>query len=211
MDDKKWRATNTYNVLNEISPKEIRFLSATDPFQLLISVILTAQTTDAQVENIATNLFTKYPTAEKLADADIDDVIEIIRSTGFHTTKAKNIIATSQKIIEEFKGKVPLTMKELTSLNGVGRKSASVILGQIGNMAAIIVDTHFKRVVQRVGLTEENDPTKIEKEVALLLPEEKHYRYSMIVNYHGREICHARKPKCSICPIATYCRSYPIT
>lgn len=208
---KEEQALKTYEVLDKISPKVITFLSPNDPFKLLISVIMSAQTTDAQVEKVIGPLFELYPTATHLANADIEKVKEIIKSTGFYSVKAKNIIATSKMIVSTFNNKVPLTMEELTTLNGVGRKSANVILGQIANKAAIIVDTHFSRVARRIGLTKQTDPTKIEQEVAKLLPAKYHYRYSMIINNHGRAICFARKPNCYECPISEYCNSFPIT
>jgi endonuclease-3 len=207
---KQQRAEKTYIVLDAISPEVISFLDANEPFQLLISVIMSAQTTDRQVNEVTKTLFSLYKDAASLAEADFETVVEIIRSTGYYNVKAKNIIKTAQVIRDEFNGKVPLTMQELIKLPGVGRKSASVILGQIGNLPAIIVDTHFSRVVRRVGLTEEKDPTKIEYAIASLLPEERHYRYSMIINRHARIICHARKPLCYECPIAPYCLSFPL-
>ena len=204
------RASNTYRVLDAISRAEISFLEQTEPFKLLISVILSAQTTDRQVNEIAGDLFQKYPDAQSLAKATLTEVKALIHSTGFYNTKTKNIVGTAQKLVDEFNGEVPLEMDRLLSLPGVGRKTANVILGQIGGKPAIIVDTHFSRVVRRIGLTEQRASDLIEKEVARLLPPAYHYRYSMTVNLHGREICFALKPLCSICPIAQWCRSYPI-
>lgn len=204
------RATETYAILNRISPAVISFLSQSDPFKLLISVIMSAQTTDRQVNEVATVLFEKYPTPKALGNANIEIVKDIIRSTGFFNTKAKNIIGTANALVERFNSQVPLTMEELVSLPGVGRKTASVIIGQIAQQPAIIVDTHFARVVRRIGLTAMKDPIEIEKEVAKLLPPSHHYRYSMTVNLHGRQTCHARKPFCYICPVAEWCESFPI-
>ena len=204
------RAAQTYQILNRLSPANISFLTRTDSFQLLISVIMSAQTTDRQVNEVASVLFERYPTPQDLAQADIESVKTIIRSTGFYNTKAKNIIGTAKDLVERFNATVPLEMKDLITLPGVGRKTANVIIGQIAQKPAIIVDTHFARVVQRVGLTTSKDPEGIEKEVAKLLPPQQHYRYSMTVNLHGRQICHARKPLCFICPIAQWCASFPI-
>lgn len=206
----KERALNTYRVLNEISPPIISFLEQREPYQLLISVILSAQTTDRQVNEIAGELFKRFPTPLELSLAQVEEVIPYIRSTGFFNTKAKNIVGTAKKLVENFKGEVPLTMEELLTLPGVGRKTANVILGQLAALPAIIVDTHFARVVRWVGLTTKSESDVIEREVAKLLPPAHHYRYSMVVNLHGREICHARKPLCHICPIAQWCKSYPI-
>ncbi|NLA92890.1 MAG: endonuclease III [Spirochaetales bacterium] len=206
----KERALNTYRVLNEISPPTITFLAESEPYQLLISVILSAQTTDRQVNEIAKELFTRFPTPLSLAQATVEEVIPYIRSTGFFNTKAKNIVGTAKKLVENFAGEVPLTMEELLTLPGVGRKTANVIIGQLAVKPAIIVDTHFARVVRRIGLTTKKESDLIERAVAKLLPSEYHYRYSMTANLHGREICHARKPLCPICPIAQWCKSYPI-
>jgi endonuclease-3 len=204
------RAHHTYEILDTISPSNITFLNQTDPFRLLVSVILSAQTTDRQVNEVASVLFEKYPSVESLAHADIDSVKEIIRSTGYFNAKAKNIIGTAKALLEKYGGVVPFSMEELVKLPGVGRKTASVIIGQLDNQPAIIVDTHFARVVRRLGLTVATDPERIEREVAKLLPPVNHYRYSMIVNLHGRQVCHARKPQCELCQLAPYCKSYPI-
>ncbi len=206
----KERALNTYRVLNEISPPTISFLDESEPYQLLISVILSAQTTDRQVNEIAKELFGRFPTPLALSQAETEEVVPYIRSTGFFNTKAKNIVGTAQKLVENFAGEVPLTMEELLTLPGVGRKTANVIIGQLAGEPAIIVDTHFGRVVRRIGLTTKKESDLIERAVAKLLPREYHYRYSMVANLHGREICHARKPLCSMCPIAQWCKSYPI-
>ncbi len=206
----KERALNTYRVLDEISPPTITFLEQSEPYQLLISVILSAQTTDRQVNAIAGELFKRFPTPLELSLAPTEEVIPYIRSTGFFNTKAKNIVGTAKVFVENFQGEVPLTMDELLTLPGVGRKTANVILGQLAAMPAIIVDTHFARVVRRIGLTPKSESDVIEREVAKLLPPANHYRYSMVTNLHGREICHARKPLCHICPIAEWCKSYPI-
>lgn len=199
-----------YAILDRTSPGHIAFLTQEDPFRLLISVIMSAQTTDRQVNEVATVLFQRYPTPEALASADIESVKAIIRSTGYFNAKAKHIIATAQAIVGRFHSQVPLSMEELTTLSGVGRKTASVILGQIARLPAIIVDTHFARVVRRIGLTASKDPERIEREVASLLPPDHQYRFSMVANLHGRQVCHARKPQCETCPVAPYCVSYPL-
>lgn len=204
------RALHTFEILDTTSPPDITFLTQTDPFRLLVSVTLSAQTTDRQVNEVASVLFERYPTVASLAYADIDSVKEIIRSTGYFNAKAKNIIGTAKALIEKHGGDVPFSMEELVKLPGVGRKTASVIIGQLDNQPAIIVDTHFGRVVRRLGLTDATEPERVEREVAKLLPPEHHYRYSMIVNLHGRQICHARRPQCDLCQLAPYCKSFPI-
>lgn len=207
---KKVRAMHVYHILDEESPSTITFLEQTDPFRLLISVILSAQTTDRQVNEVAVTLFDYYPDALSLARADAHTVKEIIRSTGYYQSKTNHIIGTAQEIVQRFNGQVPYDIEDLVSLPGVGRKTANVILGQLAGQPAIIVDTHFSRVVRRVGITSATTPEKIEREVASLLPPEYHYRFSMTVNLHGRQLCHARKPLCESCFIAPYCKSYPI-
>lgn len=204
------RANEIFKRLHEASPKEIQFIEQKDPFRLLVCVILSAQTTDNQVNKVSDALFGKYPTPEKLANASFDDVKEIIKSTGYYSVKASYIIETAKSIHEKFSDTVPLTMEELTSLSGVGRKTANVVLGHIGNMPAIIVDTHFLRVVRRIGLTDKTQTHIIEREVSTLLPPEHHYRFSMIINLHGRTTCKAKKPDCSSCIIKDVCISYPI-
>ena len=204
------RAEYIFGILDASSPQEIAFLTQTDPFRLLISVILSAQSTDRQVNEVVKMLFSQYDTVEALASADIETVKQIIWSTGYHNAKAKNIIETAKVLVEWYHKVVPLEMEELLTLPGVGRKTANVMLGQLAGRPAIIVDTHFKRVVRRIGLTEAKTPEHIEREVAALLPPERQYRFSMIVNLHGRQVCHARKPACNTCAVAPWCISYPI-
>ncbi len=198
------QAFEVYKRLDELSPPEIRFLDERDPFRFLISVILSAQTTDRIVNIVTKDLFSKYPDAPSLAAADLKDVEEIVYPTGFYRNKAKNIIAASKALGDEA---VPDTMEELITLPGVGRKTASCILGDIYDKPAIIVDTHFGRVVQRLGITAEKDPTAIELDVAGQLEGRYHYRFSMIVNLFGRTTCHAKRPQCEACPLNDICPS----
>ena len=174
-------------------------------FQLLISVILSAQTTDEQVNRVTPELFRRFPTPGDLSMASQKEVEEIVHSTGFYRTKAKNIRLTSSELFSRYEGRVPGTMAELLELPGVGRKSANVILGACFGKPAIIVDTHFSRVVRRIGLTDHGSPEKIEKAVGDLVPEDIQYRFSMLINRHGRMTCTARSPKCSECPIVSHC------
>ncbi|NLZ77655.1 MAG: endonuclease III [Spirochaetales bacterium] len=198
------QAYEVYRRLDEISPPEIRFLDERDPFRFLISVILSAQTTDRIVNIVTKDLFARYPDAPSLAAADPKDVEEIVYPTGFYRNKAKNIIAASKALGDEA---VPDTMEELIKLPGVGRKTASCILGDIYDKPAIIVDTHFGRVVQRLGITKEKDPTAIEPDVAGKLEGRYHYRFSMIVNLFGRTTCHAKRPQCETCLLTDICPS----
>jgi endonuclease-3 len=191
--------------LNEIYPERIEFLKFDNNYQLLITVILTAQTTDKQVMKVTPFLFKKYPDPDLLGNADVSDVEEIIKSTGFFKVKARNIIKTALLLSEKYSGKVPQDISELVKLPGVGRKSANVVVGTLFSTPAIIVDTHFKRVVRRLGITTEEHPDKIEFRIRDLIPPDMQYRFSMSVNFHGRKICHARKPECLNCLISGYC------
>ncbi len=176
-----------------------------DCYQLLISVIMSAQTTDAQVNEVTPRLFSRYPGAEDLANAAQVDVERIIHSTGFYRTKARNIRGTARVLMEAFNGEVPSTMEELITLPGVGRKSANVVLGHCFGQPAVIVDTHFSRVVRRIGLTCESDPTRIEGDLKQLVSPDFQYRFSMLINRHGRKTCKARSPLCVDCPIFDCC------
>lgn len=205
MMDNKRRICEIAGILDTVAPPQISFLDAKEPFRHLISVILSAQTTDRQVNIVAKDLFAKYPDARALAQAPLEDVRTIIRSTGYYNAKSKNIIACSQELVKRYGGSVPGTMEDLTSLPGVGRKTANCILGGVYGLPAIIVDTHFGRVVQRLGLVTSDDPAKIEKQIVELLPEEKQYRFSMTVNWYGRVRCHAKAPECPTCVLWELC------
>lgn len=208
MEDLAKKANEIYKLLNKNSPSEIIFLEFRNPFETLISVILSAQTTDKQVNSIQGELFSSYPTAEKLAKADLAKVEQIIKPVGFFKTKAKNIILTAQKLVSDFNGQVPSTIEELITLNGCGRKSANVVVGHCFNAPAIIVDTHFGRVMLRLGLTKSKDPTVVEKEIKKIVEPKKQFRFSMSANLHGRLLCHARKPDCQNCYLQKLCDFY---
>ena len=187
---------------------EVRsFLDYSSPFELLIAVILSAQTTDRQVNLITPELFGRFKTPALLAAADTGELEQILHSIGFFRTKARNIKACAARIVQDFGGVVPESMEELTSLPGVGRKSANVIRGTIFGKPAIIVDTHFGRVARRLGFAAEKDPTKVEHEVARLSRSQDHMKLSMLLNKHGRIYCHARAPECAGCPVRNLCPS----
>jgi endonuclease III len=198
-------ARSVHELLDAAYPAKLGFLNYRNPFELIISVILSAQTTDRQVNGVTGALFFAYPTPADLARADIQDVERLIHSTGFYRAKAKNIMGAAETIHTQYHDTVPGTMEELLQIPGVGRKSASVILGAVFNKPAIIVDTHFARVVRRLGLTDSHQPEKIEQEIAALLMPGQQYRFSMTVNNHGRIICHARKPECVTCLLHCSC------
>jgi len=182
-----------------------RFLVYATPYQLLIAVILSAQTTDRQVNLVTPELFARYPAPEDLARASLPDLEAIVRPTGYFHAKARNIRETGVQLVERFDGEVPHSMEELTSLPGVGRKTANVVRGTLFDEPAIIVDTHFGRVVGRLGLTAERNPERIERELAGKVPPRDQYPFSMMVNKHGRVYCHARRPDCPACPIEPLC------
>ncbi len=191
-----------YNLLDKNSKEKIVFLNNRDPFQFLISVILSAQTTDRMVNIVTKDLFKDYPNAKTLATADYERVCEIIKPTGFYKVKANNIINCAKALIDK---DVPDDINQLVKLPGVGRKTANCVIGDIYNKGAVIVDTHVKRVLNRLNVVDEKDPTKIEMKVRSLLEEKYLYRFSMTVNLHGRLYCHARKPECETCFLNNIC------
>jgi len=179
-----------------------------DPLQLLIATILSAQCTDEQVNKVTPMLFRKYPNVKNIADADPREFERDIYSTGFYKNKTKNIIACCQVLLERHQGKVPNTMAELVDLPGVGRKTANCVLGAaFGIQSGIVVDTHVMRLAGRMGLSKQNDPIKIERDLMVLVPQAEWYDFSNILILHGRKVCDARKPLCSVCVIKRHCPS----
>ncbi|PHV70670.1 endonuclease III [Sporanaerobium hydrogeniformans] len=192
--------------LDTFYPKEvICYLHHETPWQLLIATILSAQCTDDRVNMVTPALFKKYPSVEAFAKADLTELEEAIRSTGFYKNKAKNILACTQKLMTEFGGEVPSDIDALVTLAGVGRKTANVVRGNIFKIPSIVVDTHVKRITIRWGLTLSEDPVQIEKDLMQLLPKEHWIRYNTQVIAHGRAICTARHPKCTQCMFLTLC------
>ncbi len=202
------RAVRVLRVLEKTYPDQRPLLRYDNAYELLIAVILSAQTTDAQVNGVTAALFAAFPTVQTLAEATQADVERYIHSTGFFRSKACSIRAAAVVLRDRFGGQVPQSMQELLSLPGVGRKTANVIRGALFGLPAIIVDTHFARVTRRLELTTAAAPERIESEVAALLPQEVHYSFSMCVNYHGRYRCYARRPDCGRCEIRALC-AYP--
>lgn len=183
------------------------YLNHENAWQLLIAVILSAQCTDARVNMVTEKLFKKYDTLEKFAAADLKELEKDIHSIGFYHNKAKNIISCADALVNRFGGEVPRTLEELTSLAGVGRKTANVIRGNIYGDPSIVVDTHVKRIARKLGLTEEEDPVKVEFDLMRVIPED----HWILINIHlitlGRTICKARKPACSECFLKEVCPS----
>jgi endonuclease-3 len=179
-----------------------------DPWQLLVATVLSAQTTDENVNRVTPGLFARWPTPEDLADADPDAVEEAVYSTGYYRQKARSIRTLSQDLIERFGGQVPRSIEDLIQLRGVGRKTASVVLAEAFGIPAIAVDTHVKRVAGRLGLTAASDPAAIEFDLRALYPEREWAGISMRIIQFGRDICDARKPRCWECPLLDRC-PYP--
>lgn len=177
------------------------------PWQLLIATILSAQCTDARVNMVTKDLFRKYRSIEAFASADLAELEEDIRSTGFYHNKAKNIIACCQKLHFEYRDEVPSSIEELTGLAGVGRKTANVVRGHIFHEPSVVVDTHVKRISRRLGFTKEEDPVKIEFDLMKKIPKDHWILYNMQVISFGREICRAPTPKCEECFLQEYCKS----
>lgn len=176
-----------------------------NPFQLLIATILSAQCTDERVNVVTKTLFAKYPSPEHFAEADSEELEEDIRSTGFFRNKAKSILECSRALVEEHNGVVPDTMEDLTKLAGVGRKTANVILGNCFGVPGIVVDTHVGRLARRMGLTEQKDPTKVERELQELVRPKDQVDFCHRMIHHGRQICSARKPMCEDCGLEKIC------
>lgn len=181
------------------------YLNHDNAWQLLIATMLSAQCTDARVNIVTKDLFKKYPDLESLADADIKELEKDIKSTGFYHNKAKNIIECAKRLVTDFNGNVPKTIEELTSLAGVGRKTANVIRGNIYNEPSIVVDTHVKRISRKLGFTKEEDPEKIEYDLMKVLPKDHWILFNIQIITHGRSICPARNPKCEQCFLYDYC------
>ena len=177
-------------------------------WKLLVSVRLAAQCTDARVNVVTKDLFQKYPDMEAFARADLEELEQDIKPTGFYHNKAKNIIGCARKICLEFDGKVPESLEDLVSLPGVGRKTANVIRGNIFHEPSIVVDTHVKRISRRLGFTKETDPEKIEMELMNVLPKDHWILYNIQIITFGRQICFARSPKCQECFLTEYCTEY---
>lgn len=202
----KRRAASVVNALREDYAAATCALEHADPFQLLIATILSAQCTDERVNLVTKDLFAKYPTAADLARLPIPDLERAIQSTGFFRNKAKNIKACCQELVAQHGGQVPQDMEILVQLPGVGRKTANVVLGTaFGIPTGVVVDTHVGRLVRRLGLTGEEDPVKVERDLMQLLPRDEWIDFSHRLIHHGRRVCKARKPLCDRCSMSAFC------
>jgi endonuclease-3 len=205
---KKQRALEILQRLKLLYPEAPCTLDYTTPVQLLVATILSAQCTDERVNLVTPELFRRFPDAAALASADLAEIEELVRSTGFYRNKAKNIQAACRMIMTEFGGLVPQTMEELLKLPGVARKTANVVLAHAFSIhAGVTVDTHVKRLSQRLGLTKQTDPVRIEQDLIKLLPQPDWENWSIRLIYHGRAVCNARNPACGGCVLADLCPS----
>lgn len=200
------RALEILSNLKRLYPEATCSLNYKTPVQLLVAVILSAQCTDERVNKVTPALFARFPDAKSLAFAEREELETLIRSTGFYRNKAKNIQGACQKILKDFQGEVPKTMAELLTLPGVARKTANVVLAHAyGIIEGVTVDTHVKRLSNRLGLTTNNDPVKIERDLMALLPQPDWETFSISIIYHGRAVCKARNPACFSCQLASLC------
>ncbi|MBD3157471.1 MAG: endonuclease III [Candidatus Lokiarchaeota archaeon] len=210
LKDERKRAKEIIEILQGAYPDAPEtYLKWSNPFELTIATILSANTTDASVNNVTPELFEKYPDAESMREANIDELKDIIRSVGLYNRKSDYIRESAKTIVEDFDGEVPSNMKDLTKLKGVSRKTANVILSTaFDKNEGVVVDTHVMRVTKRLELTNEKKRGKIEKSLMNLLPQSMWDEYARVIGAHGRQICESRNPKCSECPINHLC-PYP--
>jgi len=208
--EKRNRALKLYRALSKLYPNVRCELNFKSPLQLLIATVLSAQCTDKRVNAVTPALFKRYKSVEDFAGANLRELEGLIKSTGFYRAKAKNIKGLSARILKDYEGEVPRELEELVKLPGVGRKTANVVLGHAFNTPGITVDTHFGRLSRRFGWTKETDPVKVEFEVMVLIPEKEWTNLSQRMIWHGRRVCHSRRPACAACPIASLCPSFGI-
>lgn len=202
--NKKERAALAVEALKKIYPDAECSLVYSKPYELMIAGRLSAQCTDARVNIVTKTLFERYPTLEAFAEADIDEVAEIVKPCGLYKTKAKSIVEACRRLLYDFGGELPKTIDELTTLSGIGRKTANLIMGDVHQLPAIVTDTHCIRITGRLGLTKETDPKKVEQELLKIIPAEEGSDFCHRIVIFGREFCTARNPKCAECPMKKY-------
>lgn len=196
-----------WNTLERLYPDARLLLDFQTPLELLIASILAARCTDEKVNQITKELFKKYPKASDYAYSDLQSLEKLIRPTGFFHQKAKSIQSCTRKIVEDYGGRVPDRLEDLLKCQGVGRKTANLVLGNVYHQPAIPVDTHVSRVAQRIGFSDSNDPDKIEEDLNKIVPQEKWVRFSHLLGFHGRKTCKAKNPSCLKCSLRNYCKS----
>ena len=208
-DSVKNKNIEIIEILKRTYPDAKCSLNFTSPFEMLIAVILSAQCTDERVNKTTPSLFKKYNTPKDFANMDISKLEILIHPCGFYKNKAKNIKATAKILVEKYDSKVPNTMEELIKLPGVGRKTANVVmLEAFNNPQGVAVDTHCKRIANRIGFSNQKEPEKIEQDILKIFPKKYYYDLNHVLIWHGRNICTARNPKCDLCPISKYCNFY---
>lgn len=205
--NKKERALRAVETLEQVYPQATCALQYEKPYELLIAVRLSAQCTDARVNQVTPKLFAAYRTLESFANAEIADLEALVRPCGFYHMKAKSIREMAIQLLTQYGGVVPDTMEDLLTLSGVGRKTANLILGDIYGKPAIVADTHFIRITGRLGLTQSKDPVQVERDLRPLIPPERSSDFCHRVVWFGRDTCRARKPQCKGCPMASFCPS----
>ncbi|MDO5014784.1 MAG: endonuclease III [Clostridia bacterium] len=203
--EKKKIGLKAIETLKKLYPEAICSLEYKTPFQLLCATMLSAQCTDARVNKITPNLFAKYPDVETMSKAKKEDVEKIIYSCGFYKNKANNLVEMSKKLIKDFNGEIPSTIDELTTLPGVGRKTANLIVGDVFGKSAIVADTHLIRIANRLGLVNSKNPVIVERELKELLPEKEQNDFCHRCVLHGRAVCKSQKPRCEECLLAEFC------
>jgi endonuclease III len=206
--ERKARVNRILTELDNIFPKAACALIHKNPWQLLVATILSAQCTDERVNKVTPELFKKYPTIQAMANASQDEVAADIRSTGFFNNKARSLIGAAKTIVADYKGQVPRSMEELLTVPGAARKTANVVLGTAyGIPVGVVVDTHVQRISQRLDLTKNNEPVKIEQDLMKIVPQDRWILFAHQVIHFGRQICIARKPRCASCPLDPVCYS----
>ncbi len=202
------RVRKMYRVLHDTYPYAHCELDFRTPLELLVATILSAQTTDVGVNKVTPILFERYPDAAAYAGADRAELEELLRPTGFFRAKTNSVMTLGQALVERYDGQVPPRLRDLVTLPGVGRKTANVVLGNAFDIPGLTVDTHFGRLVRRFGWTDESDPVKVEALIGSLIPRKEWTMFSHVLIFHGRRMCHAKKPACGVCPVARWCPSY---
>ncbi len=202
---RKERAREVLKFLEKAYPEAKIILNYENPFQLLVATILAAQCTDERVNRVTPELFKKFPSPKEIDKASLSEIEARVKPTGFYKNKAKTLKAVSRALLEKYGGSVPDSMEELTSLPGVGRKTASIILGECFGKAALPVDTHVFRVSRRLGLAENKQADKVEAELSEIIPEEKWWSFAVKLGWHGRHVCKARSPLCEACGLNSLC------
>lgn len=205
---KKERALMTCEALEKLYPDAVCSLDYRKPYELMIAARLSAQCTDARVNVVTKELFKKYPTLEAFAEADLNELEEVIRPCGFFRTKAKSIKEMAGQLIENFGGQVPDNMDDLLTISGIGRKTANLMMGDVWGKPAIVTDTHFIRITGRIGLTNNDEPKKVESDLVKLIPPEISSDFCHRVVQFGRDVCRARKPLCDECVCRSFCKYF---